>query len=127
MSISVPLERLAGEIEGFGGRGYLITVADDGRPHAVSVSVAWDGEELVLAVGAGTARNAGQRRLVSLLFPPGDARGYSLIVDGQANVTAAGVGTVVRVRPTGAVLHRPAGPTSPVRNAGALGAPGPSA
>ena len=105
MSIPVPLERLAGEIDGFGDRAYLLTVSDDGRPHAVSVSVTWDGEDLVGRVGARSARNARQRRLVTLLFAPGDDSGYSLIVDGEASVPEGDVGGAVRIRPSGAVLH----------------------
>jgi len=51
---------------------------------------------------------------VSLLWPPDDVGGYSLIVDAEVTGTA-GTGSgdnLVRVRPTRAVLHRPA-PTAP--------------
>ncbi len=54
---------------------------------------------------------AGQRRAnaaVTLLWPPREPDDFSLIVDGTAEVVAQ----TMHVRPTGAVLHRPAG-TSP--------------
>jgi hypothetical protein len=49
---------------------------------------------------------------VSLLWPPNDPDGYSLIVDATVTATAGtgeGEGdNVVRLQPTRAVLHRPA-------------------
>jgi len=45
------------------------------------------------------------RPWVSLVFPPVDhSEGFSLVVDGRAEVD----GSFVDVRPTWAVLHRPA-------------------
>jgi hypothetical protein len=41
---------------------------------------------------------------VTLLVPPRERRGFTLLVDGTAEVT----GDVARVRPATAVLHRPA-------------------
>ncbi len=51
-----------------------------------------------------------ERPLVTLLWPPAEPGGYSLIVDGTVT-SAEGAGTgdnSVVVRPTKAVLHRPA-------------------
>ena len=45
-----------------------------------------EADELVAAVGGGTARNAAARPQVSLCYPPSSADGYSLIVDGTATV-----------------------------------------
>ncbi len=105
MSISVELEELREQIAAFPGDAFLVTVSDDGRPHTVAVRPGWDGDELVVPAGRTTASNAQARRLVSLLWPPAERGGYSLIVDATAAVRAA---DDVHLQPTRAVLHRPA-------------------
>jgi len=108
MSIPVPLERLRAAIAERGATAYLLTVTEDGRPHAVHGAVRWDGDVLTTDVGKRTAANVGARSGVSLLFPvrsPGD---YSLIVDGTAVVVTSGDTRTVRITPTKGVLHRPA-------------------
>jgi hypothetical protein len=114
MSIPVALDELRSTSGGY-RFAYLMTIADDGRPHAVAVSPTHDGAVLVVAgVGRRTAANAEARPVVALVWPPDDLGGYSLIVDGDATVDRSGSGsgngdgTTVRVRPTKAVLHRPA-------------------
>ena len=113
MSISVELDALRDAIADTERAPYLLTVADDGRPHSVAVACEWRGHELAMPVGDRTLTNARARELVSLLWPPDDADGYSLIVD--ATVTSAqgsgGGDNELVVRPTRAVLHRPAGST----------------
>lgn len=104
----VSLERLREETAAYGQAAFLLTVSDDGRPHAVSVAVVWDGEDLVAATGRRTARNAAARPQISLLWSPIEAGGYSLIVDGTASVEAGDDGGRVAVRPSNAVLHRSA-------------------
>jgi hypothetical protein len=89
------------------GWAYLLTVRDDLRPHVVAVTPVWEGDRMVMDVGRGTARNAGERPEVTLCYPPVDPDGYSLIVDGAAEVDADGR---VVFDPSGAVLHRPAPP-----------------
>ena len=74
MSIAVDLDRLEQALADFGA-GYLLTTSPDGRVKAAPV-----------------------------LFPPRKAQGYSLIVDGTAAATDAGIA----VTPQSAVLHRPA-------------------
>lgn len=114
MSIPVDLDALG---EALAGRSlaYLLTVSDDGRPHAVSVVPTLDGGVLTMEVGRRSAANAAARPDVSLLWPPSEPGGYSLIADGAASVD----GTVLRVALTWAVLHRPAEPASPPPAAGA--------
>ena len=102
MSIPVELEALAAEVERHGPFPYLLTVTDDGRPHAVSVGVGWDGDRLVMQVGRRTAGNAVARPAVSLLWAPHEPGGYTLIVDG----TGEADGDRLAVRPGKAVLHR---------------------
>src|SRR5262245_15970573 len=105
MSIPVPLDRVRSATEERGGHAYVLTVSDDGRPHAVDTVVVWEGDALVADVGRRSARNAMARPFVSLLYParaPGD---HSLIVDGSAAVIPGGDGHQLRVTPTWAVLH----------------------
>ena len=89
---------------------YLLTVSDDERPHLVALrpAVTGDGEDRRLRFDAGggrACRNATTRPAVTLVFPPAEhADGFSLVVDGEATVD----GATVDVRPTSAVLHRPA-------------------
>jgi len=104
MSLPVALDGLREEVARFGSAPYLITVRDDGSPHAVAVSVDWDGDRLAASVGVRTAANAAACPRVSLLWTPDETGGYSLIVDGAADVD----GEQLRVAPSRAVLHRPA-------------------
>lgn len=113
MSIPVPVEGLASAMAER-PYAYLLTVSDDGRPHAVAVTPVLVDGVLRVDVGRRTAANAANRpHGVSLVWPPAEAGGYSLIADGTAEILGDGVG----VRPTKAVLHRPApadaGPTDP--------------
>jgi hypothetical protein len=109
VSVSVSLERLREEVARHGDVAYLLTVGGDGRPHTVQLAVAWsdDADELVVMPGKGTLANAAARPLVSLLWPPTEPGGYSLIVDGEATGTGDGIDRLA-VTPTKAVLHRPA-------------------
>ena len=104
MSIPVDLADLATAISEH-RFAYLLTVRDDLRAHVVAVHPTWAGERLVMAVGRGTANNAGERPSISLCYPPVEDDGYSLIIDGDAAI--AGESTLT-FAPTGAVLHRPA-------------------
>ena len=86
MSIPVPLEGLRAALEERGGRAYVLTVCDDGRPHVVHGVVRWEGDILAAEVGKRSAANAVTRPTVSLLYPVRSAGDYSLIVDGNAAV-----------------------------------------
>ncbi|HYC57099.1 MAG TPA: pyridoxamine 5'-phosphate oxidase family protein [Candidatus Binatia bacterium] len=112
MSVPVTLEALREQVRRFGTTTYLLTVADDGRPHSVAVSVAWDGDDLIMKCGRRTLSNVAARPLVSLLWPPVETGGYSLIVDGDAAVRDQGGEARAVVRPTRAVMHRPS-PSTP--------------
>jgi hypothetical protein len=104
VSVPVAIARLREEVARFGVTPYLLTVTDDGRPHAVSVTVAWEGDELTTGAGAKTMANVAERQRVSLLWPPVEPGGYSLIVDGLARVDSQK--SQVAVEPAKAVLHR---------------------
>lgn len=117
MSIPVALDDLRTALAERPSSAYLLTVSDDGRPHAVHVGLAWDGDRLAADVGRRTAANAAARpNAVSLVFPVRTDGDYSLIVDGTASVAepaADGGDRRVLVRPTKAVLHRPAAAPDP--------------
>jgi hypothetical protein len=102
MSVPVPIPALPEAVDGFGRVAFLVTVSDDSRPHVVAVAPAWQGESLVVAGGRRTKANIELRPEVTLLWPPVEPGGHSLLVDGVA--TAAG--DDVALRPVSAVLHR---------------------
>lgn len=93
---------------------YLCTVSDDGRPHLVALRPvpvgAGAAQRFRFAAGTGrAAKNAAVRPEVTLVFPPvADGDGFSLVVDGTAELADAPGDAFVDVRPTWAVLHRPA-------------------
>ncbi len=108
MSIPVPVEDLDVVIGRYGPRPFLLTTGDDARPHATHVAVTVDGNRLHCAIGRRTARNAGARPLVSLVWPPIEAEGFSLIVDGAIEVDSDVAEARATIIATNAVLHRPA-------------------
>jgi hypothetical protein len=108
MSIAVPLDELA---EALAQRpwGYLLTVRDDGRAQTLALPTVWRDGALVGEIGRSTAANVVARPTVTWVFPGASGEEFSLIVDGDASVVGESVeGSTVVVRPTWAVLHRPA-------------------
>lgn len=100
MSVKVDLDRLADELANYTS-AYLITVGDDFHAHTVAVDPVFvDGRFDVGPVGGTTSRNLAAHDSATLLWPPSDAGGYTLIVDGRAELQY-----LVPVR---AVLHRKA-------------------
>ncbi|OBK24996.1 hypothetical protein [Mycobacterium asiaticum] len=105
----VDLERLAAALPDF-PFGYLVSVDDDYRVHTVTVEPTLRGAVLdVGMVGGGTRRNVARRGSVTVLWPPAEPGGYSLIVDGTAEFSDddpdADTAHCVVV-PTRALLHR---------------------
>jgi len=113
MSIPVPLDRLRAAVEERAQGAYVLTVSDDGRPHAVHERVRWEGDVLAADVGRHTAANATARPSVSLLFPVREDGDHSLIVDGTATLAPEGDGRWLLVTPTRAILHRQPKGTAP--------------
>jgi hypothetical protein len=105
VSVQVSIPELFAQIEEW-GPGYLLTGSDEGRPHLIALRPTVDGAALRFDAGGGRAcRNAIDRPEVTVLFPPhAGSNGFSLVVDGEATVD----GDLVVVRPTRALLHRPA-------------------
>lgn len=108
MSIPVAVHELGDEVERYGPRAYLLTTSEEGRPHAIHVEVVVSGATARCELGRTSARNGAVRPLVSLLWPPIEEGGYSLIVDGEVVVDEAGAVPRGEISVTRAVLHRPA-------------------
>jgi len=103
MSIPVDVGDLARALDDF-GVGYLLSSAE-GRVKAVTVEpVASDGVLRIVGPGRGSVANVSANPHVTVLLPPLQQRGYTLLVDG----TAVREGDDLVVTPTSAVLHRPA-------------------
>jgi hypothetical protein len=109
VSVKVELDEVRQQVAACRSHPYLLTVTDDGRPHAVSLSVEWDGDALVGGAGRRTLANVERSPEVSLLWPQSGRDGFALIVDGTAEVRPApdaeSGGATVAVEPTSAVLH----------------------
>ncbi len=85
--------------------GYLLTVTAGGEAHAVAVQPRLvDGLVHLDGVGTHSIANLAERPTISLIHPPADFDGYTLIVNGTARRTGD---STVEVEPTRAVLHRP--------------------
>ncbi len=120
----VDFERLAGALQEY-RFAYLVTVDDDYRVHTVTVEP--ELRERVMDVGligGRTRKNVESRSGVTLLWPPSEPGGYSLIVDGRAEVAevagSADDTAALRVVPTRALLHRNADPNTPGSAKGCL-------
>jgi hypothetical protein len=104
MSKPVNLDELAIRVRDFGS-AYLTTIGDNDRIHTVPVNPVMGKAGLSVAgLGRRTQANATARPGVCLVWPPRDADGYSLIVDGTALLE----GTTLRLTPTRAILHKAA-------------------
>ena len=85
--------------------GYLLTTASPQvKVVTVDPTVAEDGALRVAGPGRGTLRNLAENPAVTVVFPPREKHGYTLLVDGEGRVD----GEDVVVAPAAAVLHRPA-------------------
>lgn len=106
------IEQLADALTGRGA-GYLLTASADGRVKAVTVEPTLADGVLRCPASRGSARNLDAHPAATLLFPPTEPRGHTLLVDGTATADDDGISFT----PESAVLHRPAdhadGPTTP--------------
>jgi hypothetical protein len=103
MSIPVPVDRLAEQLRDR-PVGYLLTADTEGRVKAVTVEPTLADGALLCSHSRGTAANLARNPVATLLFPPTEHHGYTLLVDGEAEAGEDGI----VVRPGSAVLHRPA-------------------
>lgn len=108
-SKKVDLQRLAAALDDF-PFAYLVTVDEDYRVHTVTVEPTL--REAVLdigLIGGRTRKNLAQHADVTLLWPPREPGGYSLIVDGRAQTSEATEEAArLQVVPARALLHREA-------------------
>lgn len=117
----VDFKRLAAALNDY-RFAYLVTVDDAYRVHTVTVEP--ELREGVMDVGlirGKTRKNVENRCDVTLLWPAREPGGYSLIVDGRAEVADSDEDTVqLGVVPTRALLHRNADPNTPGSAKGCL-------
>ena len=103
MSIIVPIEELAEALAPYPW-GYLLTVGEAHRTHALAVPTDFRDGALHLRGGRSSLSNAATEPQVTMLFPHPAPGGYSLIVDGAALI----IGDELTISPQHAILHRPA-------------------
>ncbi len=111
MSIIVEVEKLGEEMERFGYQAYLLSVSDDSTAHIAHLTFSLTDGALRCGASRTAAGNVKERPRVSVLWPPFEADGYSMIVDGDCELssgTALDGGDELVVRPVTGVLHRPA-------------------
>lgn len=107
MTETISIDRLRQESARFGTHPYLLTQGGDGRPHAAAVSIEWQGNRILASTGTRSAANVTAHPLLSLLWPPIEVGGYSLIVDGDGHLIGSGADARISITPTRGVLHRP--------------------
>jgi hypothetical protein len=108
----MPAPTLAETVAQYGRDAYLLTVAHDG-PHTSFVSVDLKDNVIRCAIGKSAARNIASVPHVSLFWPPREAGGYALVVNGTATGRRGPSGvTRAEITLTKSVLHRP-GPKPP--------------
>ena len=101
------IRTLAEAISHYGREAYLLTVANDG-PHTSNVTIELHGDCVDCNVGASAAKNIAHQPNVSLFWPPTEAGGYALIVNGTATSECQPTGvTMAQIMLTKSVLHRP--------------------
>ncbi len=107
MSIPVDLGALRDEVGAHERPAYVVTAGREGSPHLVATYLTWSDGAFVAGCGGTTARNLAHRPDVSVVVPPNEVDGYSLIFDATGEVVE-GEERTVRLVPVRAVLHRPA-------------------
>jgi hypothetical protein len=101
------IRTLSEAISHYGRDAYLLTVARDG-PHTSHVSVELRGGIIGCVLGKSAAGNIAREPHVSLFWPPAEAGGYALIVNGLAAGEQQVTGAVkAEITLTKSVLHRP--------------------
>jgi len=104
MSIPVRLADLAQVVTDYDS-AYLLSCSADGQVKAITVDpVIESGAIRVPGPSQGTAENLAVNSAVTLLYPPLERHGYTLIVDGTARESEDGFDMTAET----AVLHRPA-------------------
>jgi hypothetical protein len=114
VTTTTAIQRLGEEIDRADREPYLLTVTGEDRPHCSLTSVAWDESRLLVAAPSNWSESeALGRRSVTLLWPPAEPGGYSLIVDASASTADIDGPRRLTLTPTRAVLHRRGQPAEP--------------
>lgn len=103
MSIPVKIEDLARAVTEYDA-AYLLTNRDGRTKVATVEPVVTEGRVIVEDLGRGSTANLAENPQCTLMFPPPERHGYTLLVDGTATVTDGRL----TMRPATAVCHRPA-------------------
>ena len=84
--------------------GYLLTSLA-GRTKVVTVEPEVSGDQIIAkGLGHGSTANLAENPQCTLLFPPAERHGYTLLIDG----TGTAVDGTLTMEPSTAVRHRPA-------------------
>jgi hypothetical protein len=114
VSTTPAFQRLGEEINRADRDPYLLTVTGEDRPHCSLTSVVSDEScLLVTAPSSWSESEALGHRSVTLLWPPAEPGGYSLIVDATAATADLDGPRRLTLTPTRAVLHRRGEPAEP--------------
>ncbi len=102
----MPIQTLADAVSHYGREAYLLTVSKGG-PHTSHVTIELRGNSIACTVGTSAANNIEREPNVSLFWPPAEADGYALIVNGAAAAERQPTGvTMAEISLTKSVLHR---------------------
>ena len=110
MSIPVSAKDILKTIEEFGTSTYFISATADGHPHVANLTFVTDNDGLVFTVGKRGTKNLKNCAQVTMLWPPKEVGGYSLIIDGIASkVENSDVSdSLWKISFDSGILHRPA-------------------
>ena len=110
MSIPVTAKDVHKTIKEYGSSTYLISATADNHPHVANLTFAIDKNDLIFTVGKRGTKNLESCPQVTMLWPPRDLGGYSLIIDGVAlkQEDLDGSGSIWKISFDSGILHRPA-------------------
>lgn len=108
MSIQVPLDELPAASAEYGSAAYVLICDTDGPPRVTHSVVTWSDGTMAVSIGRRAAAALAANPTAGVLWPATDDQSLSLIVDAAVDGTVDPEGGVVRLRPIGAVRHRPA-------------------
>ncbi|GJM38840.1 MAG: hypothetical protein DHS20C19_22070 [Acidimicrobiales bacterium] len=108
MSMQVAIDELPTVSAEYGPSAYVLVGAPDGPPRVTHSTVSWIDGEIEVAVGRRAAAALAANPTACVLWPATVDQSMSLIVDVACAGAVDDDGGPVRLRPTGAVRHRPA-------------------
>ena len=85
MSIPVAAKDILTTIKEYGPSTYLVSATADNHPHVANLTFVIDKNDLIVTVGKRGTKNLENCPKVTLLWPPKELGGYSLIIDGIAS------------------------------------------